>query len=456
MTARILVVDDILANVKLLEARLTAEYFEVITANSGKDALELCEAGKVDIVLLDVMMPVMNGYEVCDRIKKNPKIQHIPVIMITALDQPSEKIRGLEVGADDFLTKPVDDIALITRVKNLSRLKTLTDEMIMRANTSEELGLTEYETNTLLNTCKNGKILLVEDSNRSIEIIQNTLQDSHNITLEHNVQNALHNLSTENFDLLIVSLNLQDADGLRLCSQVRSLDRTRRLPILTIVDTGENARLLRGLEMGVNDYLARPIEKNELQARVRTQIRRKQFSDYLSNRIEENVEMAITDALTGLYNRHYMERHMTTLLREAKEKQKPLAILISDIDYFKSINDTYGHDIGDKVLREFADRLLKKSRGMDLICRYGGEEFIVIMPDTDLAKAHSVAERLRKSVADSSFYINNDLKIDITMSIGIAILENEVETSQTILSKADKALYKAKKDGRNRVVSEAA
>ena len=145
MTARVLVVDDIIANVRLLGARLTAEYFEVLSASSGQQAIDICNTERVDVVLLDVMMPGMDGYEACRRIKKNPKTHHLPVIMVTALDQPSDRVQGLEAGADDFLTKPVDDIALVTRVKNLARLKMLNDEMVMRAMTGRQLGLADND-----------------------------------------------------------------------------------------------------------------------------------------------------------------------------------------------------------------------------------------------------------------------------------------------------------------------
>ena len=136
MTARILVVDDIPANVKLLQARLSQEYFDVRGATSGAEALRICDEEQCDMVLLDVMMPQMDGFEVCRRLKANPRTHHIPVVMVTALDQPADRVRGLECGADDFLTKPVSDIALITRVKSLVRLKMLTDELRMRAATS--------------------------------------------------------------------------------------------------------------------------------------------------------------------------------------------------------------------------------------------------------------------------------------------------------------------------------
>src|SRR5882762_9193453 len=166
MSARILVVDDIVANVKLLEARLSAEYFDVLTAYSGAEALELLAIERLDVVLLDVMMPGMDGFEVCRRIKSSPKTMHVPVVMVTALDQTSDKIQGLEAGADDFLTKPVDDIALITRVKNLARLKTLSDEMVLRLATGAEIGLPPAVIAAWSKSEGPGRILLVEDHAR--------------------------------------------------------------------------------------------------------------------------------------------------------------------------------------------------------------------------------------------------------------------------------------------------
>ena len=141
MTARILVVDDLLANVKLLEARLSAEYFDVRTAFDGQDALRLCARGAFDVVLCDVMMPGMDGFEVCRRLKADPATAHIPVVLITALDGSADRLRGLEAGADDFLTKPVDELALIARVRSLARFKHVVDELRRQVEASETLGL---------------------------------------------------------------------------------------------------------------------------------------------------------------------------------------------------------------------------------------------------------------------------------------------------------------------------
>ncbi|MEZ5827613.1 MAG: PleD family two-component system response regulator [Hyphomicrobiales bacterium] len=457
MTARVLVVDDVDANVKLLEARLTAEYFEVRTARSGAEALQICTRDGADVILLDVMMPGMDGFEVCRRLKAEPRTQHIPVIIITALDQASDRVKGLEAGADDFLTKPVDDIALITRVKNLARLKLLTDEMLMRASTEEQMGFVAALSARLEQAGRDGRVLLVEDRDRAAERMILALGDEQDVEREADPAAALLQVPDGNFDLMIVSLNLEGADGLRLCSQVRSLDRTRHLPIMIIVEPGEDARLLRGLDMGVNDYIVRPVDPNELLARVRTQIKRKRYTDHLRTRLEETVEMAILDPLTALHNRRFMTSHLKTLFEESAQRGKPLSVLVLDIDHFKAINDAHGHDAGDTVLREFATRLRRNIRGIDLACRLGGEEFVVVMPDTDLGKAYLVGERLRQCIAAAPFYAGERSgSLDVTASVGVAALEFPDDTPELILKRADQALYCAKRDGRNRVVADAA
>jgi two-component system cell cycle response regulator len=457
MTARVLVVDDVPANVKLLEARLSAEYFDVTTAYSGAEALAVCERAECDIVLLDVMMPDMDGFEVCRKLKSNPATHHIPVVMVTALDQPSDRVRGLEAGADDFLTKPVTDVALVSRVRSLARLKMVTDELRMRALTSKEIGIQGPERDAVSESGRGGRILVVDDRQSSYERVVATLSTEHTVEVEADPNEALFHAAEGNYDLVIVSLGLQNFDGLRLCSQVRSLERTRNTPILAVAEADNNQRLIRGLEIGVNDYLIRPIDKNEMLARVRTQIKKKRYTERLRDNVQASIEMAITDALTGLFNRRYMETHLTTLLEQAASRGKPLAVLILDIDYFKAINDGHGHDAGDDVLREFSLRIRKSIRNIDLACRYGGEEFVIVMPETDMAVATMVAERIRRRIASEPFAIQDGTgKLDVTISIGIAALAGVADTAAAVLKRADTALYRAKRDGRNRVVPDAA
>jgi two-component system cell cycle response regulator len=457
MTARVLVVDDVPANVKLLEARLSAEYFDVVTASNGAEALAFCERGECDIILLDVMMPDMDGFEVCRRLKSNPATHHIPVVMVTALDQPSDRVRGLDVGADDFLTKPVNDMALVSRVRSLTRLKMVTDELRMRALTSREIGLENPEREAIAEVGRNGRILIVDDRASSYERIAGMLEAEHNVEVEAEPAEALFRAAEGDYELIVVSLSLENFDGLRLCSQLRSLDRTRHIPILMIADPDSNARLARGLEIGVNDYLVRPLDKNEMLARVRTQIKKKRYAERLRDNVQMSIEAAITDALTGLHNRRYMETHLNALVEQAASRGKPIAVLVLDIDFFKAINDTHGHDAGDDVLREFALRIRKSIRTIDLACRYGGEEFVIVMPETDAGVAGMVAERLRRAIAGEPFPVQQGMKLlNVTLSIGLATLSGAGDDSAAILKRADLAIYRAKRDGRNRVVADAA
>ncbi|MBB3310745.1 two-component system cell cycle response regulator [Rhizobium sp. BK196] len=457
MTARILVVDDIPANVKLLEARLLAEYFDVLTSADGYEALAICERNQVDLILLDIMMPGIDGFEVCERLKANPKTAHIPVIMVTALDQSADRVRGLKAGADDFLTKPVNDLQLISRVKSLLRLKTLSDELRVRAESAHTMGLDELMRAGDGRVDEAGQVLLVDSRANSQERIIKTLKPVADVVAISDPQAALFEAAENAFELVIVNANFDEYDPLRLCSQFRSLERTRFLPILIVTEQGADEMVIRALDLGVNDYIVRPVDPNELVARSLTQIRRKRYNDRLRASVKQTIELAVTDPLTGLNNRRYLDNHLNVLFNRSMARGRPLSVLITDIDRFKQVNDTYGHDGGDQVLKEFANRVRSTVRGADLACRYGGEEFVVVMPDTSPEIAAAVAERLRAAIESTPFLLKSSGEtLNITASFGISSRIASVLTPDQLMKQADLALYEAKNTGRNRVVASAA
>ena len=441
-------------NVKLLAAKLTREYFDVLTAYNGQQALELVKKESPDIVLLDVMMPGMDGFEVCQRIRSDPETMHIPVVMVTALSDISDRVRGLEAGADDFLTKPVNDIALFARVRSLVRLKMMMDEWRLRETTSGHFGMLSNGVNLLSESTEKAKVLVLEDSPLDLDKITETLRrDGSNVYSAANCAGALERALGEEFDLVIVSLTLLNEDGLRLCSQLRSHERTRQVPILLMIDEGDLQRVAKGLELGANDYVIKPIDRNELQARVRTQVRRKRYQDRLRANYEQSLSLALTDSLTGVFNRRYVSAHLPRLLDRAADSNKPVSILMFDIDHFKRVNDTFGHDVGDEVLREVAIRSARNLRNFDLVARLGGEEFVVIMPDTDGESALMVAERLRQRIGDTPFAVSAPIgEITVTVSVGVAVGGRVGDTVDTLIKRADEALYEAKRSGRNRVI----
>jgi two-component system cell cycle response regulator len=265
-------------------------------------------------------------------------------------------------------------------------------------------------------------------------------------------ENIAEKAREKNFDLIIVSLTMRTIDGLRVCSRLRSFEETRHVPILVMVDDGNTRLLVRAMEMGVNDYVVRPVDRMEFLARVKTQLKRKRYADKLWENFHMSMQLATTDAVTGLYNRHYLTSHMETQISASKQKEKPLAVMMMDIDFFKKVNDQHGHAVGDRVLKEFADRIAKNIRGVDLAARYGGEEFVVMMPDTAMDWASIIAERLRQEVCENAFDVDAEAgPLFISVSIGVAVSNGEY-TAVQLINEADKALYQAKETGRNKVV----
>jgi two-component system cell cycle response regulator len=453
MTARILVVDDLAPNTRLLEAKLTHEYFDVLTASDGEKALKIVRDESPDIVLLDVMMPGMDGFEVCRRMKQDPASAHIPVVMVTALSEVADRVRGLEAGADDFLTKPINDVALLARVKSLVRLKMMLDELRLREDTSEQLGALDGLDGADAEVVEGAHIVLVEDNDLSaqrLEIIAG--EAGYHIERCADCASALEAAKGGDVELTIVSLDLEDEDPLRLCSQMRSAESTRHLPVLLVIEDNDTERLAKGLEIGANDYIVRPFDRQELLARMRTQVRRHRYEQRLRENYRRSISMALTDALTGLYNRRYFDTHFETQIRHAAETGKSLALLMLDLDRFKAVNDTHGHNVGDEVLRETARRLSNNLRTVDMVARFGGEEFAIVMPDTTPEIALAAAERLRAQIGETPFAVTSDEaeEITVTISIGLAVASRRPDATD-LLKRGDYALYAAKRAGRNTV-----
>ena len=452
MTARVLVVDDLPPNVKLLEARLSAEYFNVVTAFSGLEAIKLAADNPPDIILLDVMMPGMDGFETCRRLKADPRTRDIPVVMVTALSEAEDRVRGLEAGADDFLTKPVNDVALYARIRSLVRLKMLADEWRLRQATNQQFEIV-VEPTVDQESVDEARVLVIEENTSNIERIRDALAvDRDVVEIATDPEQGLERVAAADFDLVVVSLLLRDADGLRLCARIRGHAKTRGLPILVLIEDGDHERLARALDIGVNDYLVRPIDRNEMLARTRTQVRRRRYQDRLRANLEQNITLALTDGLTGLHNRRYLAKHLESLVDVARASDKRLAVLMVDIDEFKAINDGHGHAAGDEVLRAVANRLARNVRSFDTIARWGGEEFVVVMPDAGLEVASSVAERLRRKVAGAAVVLNDATReLTVTVSVGVAVMSGPRDTVDDLLRRADEGLYAAKRKGRNRV-----
>ncbi len=455
MSARILVVDDIEANRRLLQAKLEAQYHVVLLARSGREGLAIARAEAPDIILLDVMMPGLDGFETCRQLKADPVTAHIPVVMVTALSGVQDRVRGLEAGAEDFLTKPVDDFALASRIEALSRYNMVASELRQRQASGGSQDMGEDRDAWALNGP--ARVFILDEGVRQSNSLAATLrQVGHTVTTLAETGSAA-DLAHRGVDIILLNLSGQSFDALKICAHFRMNAATRAISIIAMADTHDRRRAAKALKLGASDVLITPADPQELLARVRTQARRARYIDLMRRKVDRGLELSVIDQLTGLYNRRYMGQQLAQWMKRAAMGGKPVSVVALDIDHFKQINDTWGHHAGDGVLRQLAQRLQKSVRPMDVVCRPGGEEFLVILPETPGDLACTAAERLRRAVASQPFEVEDvPVSLDITVSAGVSCIQGDGDTADDLLRRADVALYAAKSDGRNRVRSQAA
>lgn len=456
-TARILVVDDLQVNRDFLQAKLEAQYFEVLCAGSGAEAVNLARDKRPDIVLLDVNMPDMDGFAVCRDIKAHPLTDAIPVVMITATGDRGARLRGLEVGADDFLVRPFPDVALYARVRNLVRLKLTMDELRDRNATLVELGVSNALA-TDQDQSLSGRVAVICEDEEAVADLVATLEARHKIDiLALNGGSELNWARLENADVIVVDDTMTTVDPLRICARVRASDSVRSLPLLICGIPSEGQRLAKALELGVNDYAAQPLDLSEVELRLGMQIRRKRYADRLRNNVEQGLTMSLIDPLTQLYNRRYLERHLQALTERSHGEGRYLGLIACDLDHFKAINDRYGHAAGDQILQGVAALLRRCVRSVDLVSRTGGEEFSIVLPDTDIYGARAVAERIRadmESTLHQVYDLDGELaNVRVTASFGVVAARGDAVDGQVLLKQADRKLFQSKEGGRNQVAA---
>lgn len=452
MCGRVLVVEDSAIDRAMIRARLCAEYYEVIEVETGEQALLLAGDDPPDLVLLDLGLPGMHGLEVCRRLKSDPRTAHIPIVILTASDARADRMRGLELGADDFLTKPFDDLALLSRAASLTRMKMMVDELLLLGENAQKPFLSEPgEGERLAERFSDAELLIITTQPESFAQLSAAIEGALGCTIRFALPDAYDPGESEiHPDAVLIDTELGDIDPLRLGARIRARARTRHVATLLIVPFGTTALAARALQIGFSDYIAGPVDPAELVARIRLQLRRKSYADRLRTSVRDSMIHAITDPLTGLYNRRHANVHLDDLVDRCRDRGSMLTIMLLDLDCFKSINDAHGHAAGDMVLREFAQRLKKTVRSVDLVARIGGEEFMVVMPEAGIDSATEIVERVRSATADQPFTVSaSGDDCEVTVSIGYAALEPK-ESSLELVERADRALYASKKAGRNR------
>jgi two-component system, cell cycle response regulator len=454
MAGKVLIVDDLEQNLRLLEAKLKREYYTVFTADNGFDCIKMAREKAPDIILLDVMMPEIDGFQTCRKLKDDPLTTSIPVVMVTALTEQEDKVRGLESGADDFITKPIDEFHLFARVRSLIRIKELFDELKLRDKTNSSLGGSGMKHFSSLDI--RSTIVIINEDVFQVKKMKEALEKEGHKVIIHNPAEPVEKLHDVEFDLAIVSTMMEDSNGLRMSVEIKGMENKRKVPVLIMVDESNKETMLKGLQVGIDDYIIEPLDINELMARTRTLLRRKKIQDTLRFGIEDSINASVVDPLTKLYNRRYLEKHLGTIFKESIQRKDSMVLLTIDIDNFKKINDRpgWGHHIGDEVLKEVAARIKFCVRDNDLAVRHGGEEFIVVLTNTNFEVGTVVAERIRKSIADKPIEITAEPgSVSCTVSIGDAAMHQDGDTPEDLINRSDEMLYKAKTTGKNKVVT---
>ena len=447
---KILIVDDDPTSLKILESMLPADRYNVTKANSGEKALEFAFDKPPDLILLDIMMPGIDGYEVTRRIKKDKRTKDVPVIIITSLEESESKLRGMEEGAEELLSKPVHSTELLARVSSMLRLKEYRDQLTIRMLSGKSFGiLSKQHGEAQIKEAELPRILIVEDTDVDAKIIENALEGEpfrlSKITKGKEVFSFVNQQKT---DLILLDILLPDMNGFEICRRLKNDHRDIQVVIVTCLDDLESK--IKGVELGADDFLVKPIIGRELKARIKTLLEKKIHLDSLRTHYEEALGRSQLDWLTGLYNHGYFQQFLGYELVRSIKQGFPVSLIMIDVDNFKNYNDTLGHSAGDAILREMGQVVRNSIREVDFAARYGGDEFAIVLPYVYRENAIIVAERIHRELTSHEFFHDESIKLENpTVSMGIAIFPEEASNKADLIVQADSMLYLAKQNGKN-------
>lgn len=458
MPRKILIVDDLATNRIILKVKLHAACHDTLQASTGETAIQIARDEQPKLILLDMMLPDISGIEVCKRLRADPQTKHIPIVVITASFERESRLAALEAGANEFLTKPLNEVILLARIRSLLRAEETEAELRMRSETWGDFELAE-EAPVFSMPARIG--LVAADTATAIAwrtALAPHFEERLSV-LSPNAALAATQTGQEP-DLYMIAANLGAfGTGLGLLSDLRSREQGRHAAIALVVPNAAAETAAMALDLGANDLLTLPLDAEETAIRLKLHVERKRRADRLRQTVNHGLRLAVTDPLTGLYNRRYAMAHLERIADRAHDTRRNFAVLALDLDHFKRINDTYGHASGDAVLMSVADRLTRNLRPNDLVARIGGEEFLVVLPDISLGDAQATAQRLCQAIAmDPVALAEGKGQTRITVSVGLClgpVFKHDVSTErkrgEVALSCADEALLEAKMHGRNQV-----
>ncbi len=455
MAGRILIADNVATNRIILKVKLAGARYEIAQAATVAELLAQAERELPDLILADTDLPAGGMTAICAGLHADPRLAGIPVIGISAQAARRARLAALHAGADEVLVKPLNEITLLALIRSLSRSSAAHLELRRKQTIAREFGLAENAPGF----ARRARIAIVPKTPEHgiAQRASLTGKCRAEVSIMNRAQALDGNLEGGVPDAFVISVD-PDAGcgGIQLVAELRAQAQTRQAVIIAH-DTGpDGAMAAMALDMGANSVLCGRFDADELALRLTRLIRRKLEADSLRAGLDQQLSFAMTDPLTGLFNRRYAQSYLKRIRKHARLKRQPFTLMMLDLDRFKRINDRHGHAVGDEVLIEVARRLRDNLREMDLVARHGGEEFLVVLPDTGHDEAARTAERLRRTLGDRPVICagQGGLQVPVTASIGVVVADANTPVHDSIdrlISRADQALFASKADGRNQV-----
>ena len=451
---KILIVDDEPLNVKLLAAKLPPDQYDIIKAYNGIEALQKVSEAHPNLILLDIMMPEVNGYEVARRMKENPETRDIPIIMVTALNDREDKIKAFERGAEEFISKPVNSIELQKRIKSTLCLKQYHEQISIRRQSEESFFVSASEEYTIKDTEIVPTILIVEDNEKDVKLLQGQLHSQpYRLLFATNGEEALTLIQEEKVDLILQDILLPGMNGFDVCLRIKEMEETNNIQIVLITCLHDLENKVRGTELDVDDYLVKPINGQELRFRITTLLKKKRYLDKLCFIYEKDVASVTIDGLTRLYNYHYFERFITLVVKSALKNNYPVSLILIDIDEQKQHHEILGNFTRDAILRELTKVMRRNIREIDLPTRYGSHEFAIVLPYCLREEAQVIAERIQKSFVLHSLPHEEPIPTNyISLRTGVASIPTDASTTEELVKSAEQMLHSVMKEEKSYII----
>jgi len=445
MSGRVLIVEVDWPEMARLAPALKRLHHEVKIVPADGDIVALTREWDADVVFTADTAPRA-------QLKADAETAHVPVVGLTrggASSGPPARVEGI----DEFVALPIEGVVLATRMRAVIRCKQAVEQTRLRAETARSINGSAAEATPPV-TSEGGRICLMAQKEEAVAAIAHLLEaDGHAVQILNPASATAGRVAQVKPDAVIVAFEgvNESVDG--VIAALSGSEATRQVPGILVIDGDDLTPLHRFLNLGLNDVLIRPVEAGECLARVRLQVLFKRLQDRLHASKLQSLSDALTDRLTGLHNRRYLSSHLDSAIRRMRDSGKPMSLLMMDVDQLNRVVSAFGDDAGDRILVEVAHQIVRNVRRFDLAARFGGEEFVVVMPDTQISGALMVADRLRNRIAGRTFSVHGAARpVPVTVSIGV--VENGPPTlpADTLLKMAGEALESAKASGRNKIV----